>query len=143
VVWTIVIVVILVAVGLGYYFALYVPEHDVVTIDGGSWVINGANPSLGLSVGCSDCGQRPVPGAQFTVDVNVQVNPATGCTYFCDSYDVNSFSVNAPYTMVQVAPSTFPINEPAGSYNTWALTVQAPTMAGHYPLGGVVGVTYK
>jgi hypothetical protein len=137
------IVVVVVVVGLGYYFVVYVPEHNVVTMDGGGWLVNGASTSLGVSVGCSDCGQRPAPGSDFTIDVNVAIS-SESCGFFgCDGYEVNSFSVNAPYVLVQTAPDNLPVFDAAGSFNTWALTVQAPASAGHFPIGGVVGVSYS
>jgi hypothetical protein len=126
--------------GLTYFYGFYVPEHNIVTIAGGSWLLNGGSSGLGISVGCSDCGQRLAPGSQFTIDVNVQIS---GCSsYYCGYYRVDSFSVNAPYVLVQVAPSNLPVSEYAGSFNTWALTVEAPSSAGHYALSGIVGVTY-
>jgi hypothetical protein len=126
--------------GLTYFYGFYVPQHNVVTIGGGSWLLNGGTSSLGISVGCSDCGQKPAPGSHFTVDVNVQIS--TCSSYFCGYYSVDSFSVDAPYVLVQVAPSNLPVNEYEGSFNTWALTIEAPSSAGHYPLSGIVGVTY-
>jgi hypothetical protein len=142
---TVVVVVVVVAVlllaGLGYFYGIYVPEHNIVTMDGGTWLLNGADSSLGINVGCSNCGQQPHPGSDFTVDLNVQVDSCS--SYYCGYYEVNTFSVNAPYVLVQAAPSNLPISENPGTFNTWALTVQAPASAGHDPLGGVVGVTYR
>jgi hypothetical protein len=138
----VVVVALLFAGGLGYYYGVYAPEHYVVTMDGGTWLVNGGSSSLPISVGCSNCGQQPRPGADFTIDLNVQV-ASPSCGFFgCGYYEVNSFSLNAPYVLVQTAPPNLPISEQPGTFNTWALTIQAPSTAAHYPLGGVVGVTY-
>jgi hypothetical protein len=131
------------AVVLVYFFGFYIPEHNVVTMQGGSWIVNGGSSWLGVNVGCSNCGQKPVPGAMFTIDVNVGV-ASQSCGYFgCNGYIVESFSVNSPYVLDQVSPANLPYTESAGSFNTWGLTITAPGSAGHYPLGGVVAVTYE
>ena len=138
-----VLLVIVVVVLAVYYFGVFVPQNDVVTTQNGSWIINGASGSLAVSVGCSNCGQKPLPGATFTVDLNVQVASAS-CGYFsCPGYAVQSISVNSPYDIVTIAPANLPYTEPQGGFNTWALTLLAPSTAGHYPLGGIVAVSYE
>ncbi|HTS33456.1 MAG TPA: hypothetical protein VMI55_05920 [Thermoplasmata archaeon] len=136
-----VIVLVMTAVGLVYFFDFYVPQHNVVTTQGGSWIINGASSSLGISAGCSNCGQKPVPGSQFTIDVNIGVS-SQSCIIFCSSYTIESISVNGPYTLDGISPNNLPYSESEGSFNTWALTITAPGSSGHFPLGGVVGVSY-
>jgi hypothetical protein len=133
------VVALLVAV---YLLAVYLPDQREVTTEGGAWVINGASPALGVTIGCSNCGQTPGQGTEFTVNINIQVSNPT-CGYLnCAGYRVESFSVNSPYTVAQVSPENLPYSEAGGSFNTWSLTVTAPPSGGHYPLGGVVGVTY-
>jgi hypothetical protein len=136
------VLVVLLGAGLGYFYAVYTPDHDVVTMDCGSWLVNGASSSLAVTIGCSDCGQAPKPSAQFTIHLNVQV-ASSSCSYFCPSYQVNSFSVDSPYVLLQVAPQNLPYSEGNGDFNTWSLTILAPSGAGHDPLGGIVGVTYE
>lgn len=135
-------VVVALVVTLVFQFGFYLPTHTVVTMDGGTWIVNGAASSLGVEVGCSNCGQVPVAGSTFTVDVNVEVNSASCGPFGCPGYSVGSFSVDSPYVLDQVSPSNLPYTESAGSFNTWALTVTAPPTGGHYPLDGAVAVSY-
>ncbi|HXQ94766.1 MAG TPA: zinc ribbon domain-containing protein [Thermoplasmata archaeon] len=130
------------AVSLVYVFGFYVPETNVVTMEGGSWVVNGASSALGVQVGCSDCGQRPVPGTLFTVDINVAVTTASCGPLDCPGYTVLSISVSGPFAVTAVAPDNIPYTETPGQFDTWAITIQAPDAAGHFPLGGVVAVSY-
>jgi hypothetical protein len=136
-------VAVIVLLALTYWGVVYEPAHNVVTTQNGVWVVNGASGSLAIQVGCSDCGQKPVPGSRFTIDVNVEVSTASCGSFGCPGYLVQSFSVSAPYSLDQTAPVNLPYTEAAGSFETWALTLTAPAAAGHFPLGGVVGVGYE
>jgi Double zinc ribbon len=136
------VLVVLLLVGLTYWLVIYEPANDVVTTQNGVWVVNGASGSLVIQIGCSNCGSKPAPSSHFTIDVNVAVS-STSCSGFgCPYYSVQSFSINAPYTLDQVAPNNLPFTEAPGSFDTWALTLTAPSSSGHYPLGGVVAVGY-
>jgi hypothetical protein len=125
-----------------YLVGFYLPAHDVVTMEGGSWIVNGASSSLGIQVGCSNCGQTPAAGSEFTINVNVGVSSTNCGFYVCPDYSVQSFSVTGPYVLDAVAPNNLPYGESSGSFNTWELTVTAPATPGHYAIGGIVGVTY-
>jgi hypothetical protein len=131
------------AIVLIYVLGFYLPSHNVVTTGGGSWIVNGASSSLGISVGCTNCGQKLAPGSELTVDVYVAV-ASQSCGFFgCSDYAVESFSVNTPYILDQVSPSNLPYSVASGSSNIWALTITVPGSAGHDPLGGIVGVAYE
>ncbi|HEV2428880.1 MAG TPA: zinc ribbon domain-containing protein [Thermoplasmata archaeon] len=132
----------IVIVVLVYIFGFYLPANNVVTMQGGSWTVNGASSSLGITVGCSNCGQKVAPGSTFTIEVNVAVASET-CGFFgCNSYVIQSFSVNAPYVFDYASPNNLPYTEASGSFNTWAITISAPDTAGHFPLAGIVGVSF-
>jgi len=133
----IVVLVVIAAVLAVLYFGGYL-SSPAVKVTGTNWTINYGSTSgyFGPSPQrtCERCPFNVLVGGQFTYTITL-----TSTAIILD-HNINSVTIEGPFTLVSVSP-TLPISVTPGGSATITLTIQAPSSGGSLVLAGAINTT--